>query len=167
MATPVDIAPNNERELVMARILDATPEALYRCWTDPKLMPEWFCPKPWTVEITKHDLKPGGASEMIMRGPDGEEFPNNGVYLEAVPNRKLVFTDAFTEGWVPVEGGGMMTAVVTFEPHGNGQTLYIARAGHPSLEKKAEHEAMGFHDGWGIVAEQLEAFAQKLQTEAA
>jgi len=162
MATPVELTPNNERELVLARLMDASPEQLYRVWTDPKLTPQWFCPKPWRAETTKMDLRPGGASEVTMYGPDGEVFPNRGVYLEVVPNRKIVFTDVFTEGWVPVEGGGMMTATVTFEPQADGKTLYVARCCHPSAEKAAQHEQMGFHQGWGIVADQLEALARTL-----
>jgi uncharacterized protein YndB with AHSA1/START domain len=162
MATPVEIAPNHDRELVLARIMDATPEQLYRAWTTPERFPEWFCPKPWRAEVVKMDLTPGGAAETTMYGPNGEVFPNRGVYLEAVPNRKLVFTDAFTEGWVPVEGGGMMTAVLTFEPQPDGKTLYIARAGHPTIEKLQQHEQMGFHHGWGAVADQLEAIAKTM-----
>jgi uncharacterized protein YndB with AHSA1/START domain len=162
MATPVDIAPNHDRELVLARLMDATPEQLYRAWTLPERFPEWFCPKPWRAEVVKMDLRPGGASETVMYGPNGEVFPNRGLYLEVVPNKKLVFTDAYTEGWVPAEGGGMMTAVLTFEPQADGRTLYIARAGHPSVDKLKEHEQMGFHEGWGIVADQLEAIARTL-----
>ena len=161
MATKVDIAPNNDNELVMARIMDATPEQLFRVWTDPELTPQWFCPKPWRAETTKMDLRAGGASETTMYGPDGEVFPNRGVYLEVVPNRKIVFTDFFTEGWVP-SADPIMTATVTFEPQADGKTLYVARAGHPTPEKKAQHEQMGFHEGWGIVADQLEALAKTL-----
>lgn len=162
MATPIDIAPNHDRELVLARLMDATPEQLYRAWTTPERFPEWFCPKPWRAVVDKMDLRPGGASETTMHGPDGEVFPNRGVYLEAVPNKKLVFTDMFTEGWVPAEGGGMMTAVLTFEPQADGKTRYVARVGHPTVEKLQQHEQMGFHEGWGVVAEQLEAIARTL-----
>lgn len=162
MATPVDIAPANERELVLARIVDATPEQLFKVWTTPERFPEWFCPKPWRAEVTKMDLTPGGASENVMFGPDGERFENKGVYLEIVPNKKIVFTDAFTAGWVPAEDGGMMTATLTFETQADGKTLYIARAGHPTVEKLKTHEQMGFHEGWGIVAEQMEAVAKTL-----
>lgn len=56
----------------------------------------------------------------------------------------------------------MMTAIVTFEAQPDGKTLYLARCGHPTPEKKAQHEQMGFHDGWGVVAEQLEALAKRL-----
>ncbi|MRT32877.1 polyketide cyclase, partial [Xylella fastidiosa subsp. multiplex] len=82
---------------------DATPETLYRCWTEPGLLMQWFCPRPWTTPIVEIDVRAGGSSYFLMRGPDGQEFPNRGVYLEAVPNRKLVFTDAFTSAWEPSE----------------------------------------------------------------
>jgi len=162
MATPIDVAPNNERELVLGRIVDATPQQLFKLWTTPDLFPQWFCPKPWRAEVTKMDLRPGGASNNTMYGPDGEVFENKGVYLEIVPNEKLVFTDAFTEGWVPAEDGGMMTATLTFEAIEDGKTRYIARAAHPTVEKLKQHEQMGFHDGWGAVADQMEAVAKTL-----
>lgn len=162
MATPVELSPNYDRELVLARLMDASPEALYRCWTDADLIPKWFCPKPWRAEPQALELKPGGANRITMYGPNGEVFPNDGVFLELAPGKKLVFTDAYTEGWVPVEGGGMMTATIAFEPQPDGRTLYTAHVGHPTLEKKAEHERMGFHAGWGICAEQLEALAKGL-----
>ncbi|WP_421936189.1 SRPBCC family protein [Phenylobacterium sp.] len=162
MATPVEIAPTHERELVLARLVDATPQQLFRLWTMPERFPDWFCPKPWRAEVTAMDLTPGGASENVMYGPDGEVFPNKGVYLEVVPDRKIVFTDAFTAGWVPAEDGGMMTATVTFEAQPDGKTLYTARVAHPTVAKRKQHEEMGFHDGWGAVAEQMEAVAKTL-----
>lgn len=161
MATPVDIPAANDRELVIARRLGAPAAALFRCWTDAELIPRWFCPKPWRAEVVKMDVRPGGASEMIFHGPNGEAFPNNGVYLEIVPGRKLVFTDAYAEGWQPTEKP-MFTGEVTFEELGDGETLYVARARHWTLEAAKTHADMGFHEGWGICAEQLEALARTL-----
>lgn len=161
MATPVTVEPRNERELVIAHLLEASPEALYRCWTEAATYPDWFCPKPWRAEAQRLDLKPGGASRIMMYGPDGESFPNDGVFLELEPGRRLVFTDNYTEGWIP-NPEGIMTAVISFEPQADGRTLYVARVGHPSVEAKTRHEEMGFHQGWGVVAEQLEAKAQTL-----
>jgi uncharacterized protein YndB with AHSA1/START domain len=162
MTTPVEIAPNHERELVLARLVDATPAQLFKLWTTPELFPEWFCPKPWRAEVTAMDLTPGGACDNVMYGPDGEVAPNRGVYLEVVPDRKIVFTDAFTAGWVPAEDGGMMTATLTFEAQPDGRTLYVARAAHTTVAKRKQHDEMGFHDGWGAVAEQMEALAKTL-----
>lgn len=162
MSQPVDIRPSHDRELVLARLVDARPEQVFRVWTSPELYPEWFCPKPWRAEVTAMDLRPGGACNNTMHGPDGEIFENRGVYLEIVPDRKIVFTDAFTEGWVPAEDGGMMTATLTFEPAEGGRTLYVARCAHPTAEKVRQHEQMGFHEGWGVVADQMEALARTL-----
>lgn len=161
MATVVDVKPNHDRELVVARKLKASPEALFRCWTDPSLIPEWFCPKPWRAEVVSMDVRPGGESRMIFHGPEGESFPNDGVYLEVTPGKKLVFTDAFTAGWVPA-GKPMFVGEVTFEDAGNGETLYVARARHWTDESMKQHVEMGFQEGWGIVAEQLEQVAQRL-----
>lgn len=161
MATAADIAPRNDRELVSAFLMEATPDQLFKAWTTPALYPEWFCPKPWRAEVTRMDLRPGGGSEIMMYGPDGETHPNSGVYLEIEPGKKLVFTDAYAEGWIP-NPDSMMTAVITFEPQADGKTLYVARVGHPTVEKKTQHETMGFHDGWGVVAQQLEAVARTL-----
>ena len=161
MATPVDIKPENDRELVIARKVAASPAALYRCWTDPTLIPQWFCPKPWVAKVVKMDVRPGGASQMIFNGPDGESFPNDGVYLEIVPNQKLVFTDAFSEGWKLTENP-MFTGVITFEDAGNGETLYVARARHWTDAAAKQHVEMGFHEGWGVCAEQMEALAKTL-----
>jgi uncharacterized protein YndB with AHSA1/START domain len=161
MATVVEIPPTGERELVVARRLKASPAALFRCWTDPELIPRWFCPKPWRAEVVSMDVRPGGASRMIFHGPNGESFPNDGVYLDVAPNKKLVFTDAFAEGWRPA-GQPLFVGEVTFEDAGNGETLYIARARHWTDEATRQHVEMGFEQGWGIVAEQLEEVAQGL-----
>lgn len=147
-------------ELVLDRLLDAPRETLYRCWTDPALMKRWFVPKPWTIAEVSTDVRPGGASLIVMRSPEGQEFPNRGVYLEVVPGRKIVFTDAFTEAWVPSEKP-FFTAVVTFEDEG-GKTRYRAVARHWTAADREAHEKMGFHEGWGQCATQLEELARTL-----
>lgn len=152
--------PENSRELVLDRLLDAPREKIFRCWTEPKLMEQWFAPKPWRVTDVETDLRTGGRSSMVMRGPDGEEFPNEGVYLEVVPNEKLVFTDAYTEGWKP-SAKPFFTCELTFADEG-GKTRYIARARHWTDEDRKAHEDMGFHQGWNQCADQLEALAKTL-----
>ncbi len=147
------------RELVLDRLLDAPREKLFRIWTDGSTYADWFCPKPWTVTKAELDVRPGGKSLIVMKGPEGQEFPNRGIFLEVVPNEKIVFTDAFTDAWTPSERP-FMVATVTFADEG-GKTRYRAVARHWSAEACAEHEKMGFHEGWGIVATQLEALAKK------
>ncbi len=149
-----------DRELVLTRLIDAPRAKLFRCWTDPELMKQWFVPAPWTLARVETDVRPGGSSLVVMRDPEGNEYPNPGIYLEVVQDEKLVFTDAYTSAWQPSEKP-FMTAIVTFEDEG-GKTRYTARALHWTPEDRKTHEEMGFHEGWGICADQLAALAAKI-----
>ena len=99
-------------ELVLTRIIDASPEKVFRAWTQPDLLKQWFAPKPWTTPEARLDVRPGGSNLVVMRSPEGSEFPHRDIYLEVVPNEKLVVTDAYMEAWVPSEKP-FMTLILT------------------------------------------------------
>lgn len=143
------------RDLVLNRLIDAPPDAVFAAWTTPDLLVQWFAPRPWSTPRADLDVRPGGGFSVVMADPDGNEFPNSGVYLEVVPGKTLVFTDAYTGAWVPSEKP-FFTCILTFEPEG-GKTRYGVRACHWTREDREAHEAMGFHEGWGQCADQLEA----------
>lgn len=150
-----------DRELVVERVLNAPRAKLFRCWTEPALIVQWFTPPPWKTVKAVVDVRPGGSSCITMQSPEGQEFPNPGVYLEVVPNERLVFTDAYTKAWEPSEKP-FFTGILNFEDLGNGKTRYIARARHWTVADREAHEKMGFHEGWGIATTQLEALAKKI-----
>jgi uncharacterized protein YndB with AHSA1/START domain len=147
-------------ELSIELILDAPAEKLFRCYTDPKLLKQWFAPKPWTIKSVDIDPRAGGRSNFVMASPEGQEFPCNGIYLEIVPNKKIVTTDAITPDFKP--SGPFMVAEMTFEDLGNGKTKYRAVARHWTEEAKKQHEEMGFETGWTQTAKQLEELAKTL-----
>ncbi len=149
-----------DRELMLTRLIDAPREKLWRCWTEPKLIVQWFTPAPWQTTHAETDVRPGGASFIVMKGPNGEEMPNRGLYLDVVKNERLVFTDAFVSAWEPSEKP-FFTGILTFEDEG-GKTRYTARARHWTREDREAHEKMGFHEGWGIATDQLAALAARL-----
>lgn len=149
-----------EHELVLTRLIDAPAATLFRCWTEPALIKQWFAPLPYTTTAAEVDLRLGGANLVVMRSPDGQDMPCPGTYLEIVPNRKLVFTDAYTGDWQP-SGKPFMTVILTFEEE-DGRTRYTARVRHWSAEDKKAHEEMGFHAGWGQCTDQLAALAKTL-----
>ncbi|HEY1171585.1 MAG TPA: SRPBCC family protein [Verrucomicrobiae bacterium] len=151
-----------DRELVLTRIIDAPREALYKAWTTPELAKQWFAPLPWTTPHVEMDVRAGGFALFVMRSPEGVDMPNPGVYLEVIPNEKIVSTDAYTKAWEP-SSRPFMTLILTFEDAGNGKTKYTARARHWSVESKETHEKMGFHVGWGICTDQLEALVKKMK----
>ena len=154
------VQPTRPHALVLDRVLAAPRAAIWRCWTEPGLLERWFAPVPWTVSGVTVDLRPGGAFHIVMRSPEGEDHPGPGVWLEIDPGRRLVFTDAYTEEWQPAEKP-FFTAILTLEDAPGG-TRYVARALHWNEVDRAAHEAMGFTDGWGRCADQLETLAQSL-----
>ncbi len=158
--TAIDANANTDRELVLTRLIDAPRAKLFRAWTDPALLKQWFAPLPWTTPHAELDVRPGGANLVVMRGPDGQEFPNRGVYLEIVENERLVFTDAYIRAWEPSEKP-FMTVILTFAEEG-GKTRYTARVRHWTAADREAHEKMGFHQGWGQCTDQLAALAAKL-----
>ena len=160
MTDTIGSAPGSDRELVLSRLIDAPREKLFRAWTDPALLMQWFAPQPYTTPRAELDVRPGGANLFVMRDPQGNEFPNRGVYLEIVENERIVFTDAYTEAWEPSEKP-FMTVIVTFSDEGS-KTRYIARVRHWTVADREAHEKMGFHEGWGRCADQLAALAAKL-----
>ena len=153
---------NPAHEISFELILNAPKEKLYRGWTEPELMKQWFAPRPWTTVHAETDVRPGGATKVTMRSPEGQDFPNPGQWLEVIPTRKLVFTDAFTGNWGPKDGAPFFVAIVEFEDAGPGKTKYTARARHWTAEAKAQHEQMGFVPGWTMCAKQLEELCQRI-----
>ena len=94
---------------------------------------------------------------MVMRGPKGEEMPQEGVFLEVSHGKRFVFTDAFTKDWLPQRP--FMVGMMEFAAE-SGKTRYTGRARHWTRESYDQHKAMGFEQGWAAVAEQLAALAE-------
>jgi uncharacterized protein YndB with AHSA1/START domain len=150
---------NGESDLVLERIVDVSPELVFKAWTTPVHLMPWFCPKPYRTVDCEIDLKPGGKFFVQMADADGHKLPATpDCYLEIVPNRKLVWTSALGPGFRPHDPAAapwFFTALLRFEPHGNGGCKYTATAIHATKEHATAHETMSFTRGWGKVLEQL------------
>ncbi len=150
-----------ERDLLLQRTVDVSPELVWLAWTTPKHLMKWFTPAPWKTIECDIDLRPGGVFRTKMQGPDGQvmDLPA-GCYLDVVPNRRLIWTDALGPGYRP-NANAFFTAALTFEPKGSG-TVYTAHAMHRDPAGKKQHEDMGFLNGWGTALDQLVAYAKTL-----
>lgn len=153
-----DLDPDTD--LSFTRILAAPRPLIWECWTSPRHIPQFFVPKPHRVTAVEIDLRVGGRFNTVF-DVEGQVMDNRGVYLEVVPQEKLVFTDAYTEGWKPAPDP-FMTAILLLADAPGGGTSYTAIARHRSPEACKTHADMGFHDGWGTVATQLETYAKGL-----
>ena len=146
------------RDLILTRSLNAPSEKVFNAWTQPALLKQWFAPLPWTTVKADLDVRNGGSSLIVMRSPEGKEYPGHGVYLEVVKNQRLVLTDAFTKAWEPSDKP-FMVVVLTFAAQGE-KTQYTGRVQHWSIADREAHEKMGFHTGWVTCAEQLAALVE-------
>jgi uncharacterized protein YndB with AHSA1/START domain len=146
-------------ELRIERVIDAPPAIVWQAWTGH--FEEWFCPRPWRVEVTEQQLVPGGRSAMVMKGPNGEENAIESVILEATPQRRIVSTDALTSDWRTQ--GPFMVRIDEFEDLGDGRTRYSAIARHWTTEARDQHQAMGFEAGWNAATDQLVEVVARLK----
>lgn len=147
-------------DLNITRTLALPPEVVWACWTTPAHIRNFFLPHPQKVTACQIDLRIGGRFETAF-DVEGAQQRNTWIYLEIIPHKRLVFTDAFAPGWQPAPEP-FMTAVIDFEPAPEGGTTQIATARHASEAAREQHEQMGYHAGWSIIFEQLEAYGQSL-----
>jgi len=148
-------------DLEIVRVLRAPRALVWKAWSDPTLLKQWWCPRPWTTEVRAFEFRTGGAFHTFMRGPDGGESDNPGVFLEVTPMSRIVWSSALGPGWRPQESWLPMTAFIGMEDEG-AATRYSARVLHRDETSRRQHEEMGFHDGWNTCITQLEAFALTL-----
>ena len=85
--------PSDKPSLALARHYPVAPEKVWRAWTDPQALRQWFGPGgPQPVSVADLDLRAGGRFRLVFGGPDGHEHEAAGVYKEVRPHRKLVFS---------------------------------------------------------------------------
>lgn len=148
-------------DLRLERVIAARPETIWRCWTEPELLKQWFCPRPWKVVHAEIDPRPGGIFLTAMEGPEGERpEAEAGCVLAAEPGRLFTFTDSLAPGYRP-RPSCFMTGIITLAPEGAG-TRYLARVLHASPEDRQAHLDMGFEQGWAIATDQLAELAAGL-----
>lgn len=154
-------SPLAERELVLTRTFAAPRALVYRAWT--RHFAEWWGPHGMTTPEWEMDLRPGGVFRTVLRAPDGAEYPTRGVFLDVVPEERLVFTDAYDPGWAP-HPEAFFTAVITLASLPGAGTRYTARALHWTVANRERHEQMGFHHGWGESLDRLESCVARLKS---
>jgi uncharacterized protein YndB with AHSA1/START domain len=151
-----NIMTNEERELVLTHVFDAPRELVFKAWTDPKQVAQWWGPHRFTNPVCDLDVRPGGAIRIHMRGPDGTVYPMTGVYNEVVEPERLVFTSAALDA----DGNPMFEVLttVTFAEQG-GKTKQTMRARVIRSTAEAAPYIKGMEAGW---TQSLERLAESL-----
>jgi uncharacterized protein YndB with AHSA1/START domain len=152
---------DEQERMVITRIFDAPRELVWKAWTDPKYMMQWWGPKGFTAPVCKIDFRVGGKYLVCMRSPDGKEFWNAGEYHEIVLHEKIVssmyFADSEGNRVQPEHYGIEHEAVedapdvTLFEDLGNGQTK-LTIIGNESMESARKS---GQEEGWNQILDKL------------
>jgi uncharacterized protein YndB with AHSA1/START domain len=154
----------SKADLVITRIFDAPRALVWKAWTDPKQVAQWWGPHGFTNPLCEWDARPGGAILVHMRGPTGSIFdmvmPMKGMFHEvAVPGR-LVFTSTALED---AAGKPQLETLntITFEEY-NGKTRLTLHAKVVKAAPAAAGAIAGMEQGWSQSLEKLTAFLEEL-----
>jgi uncharacterized protein YndB with AHSA1/START domain len=142
------------RSVVIERLVDAPVELVFRCWTDATHLARWWAPHGFTNPVCEVDARVGGAWHIVMRGPDGTEYPCGGVYREIVPAERLVFTNIATDAAGKAVLDGLTT--VGFAP-ADGKTKLTVSTRAIALFDFAMAYLAGMEVGWTQSLERLDA----------
>lgn len=161
MSTAKQYVPGDaERELTLTRVYDAPRALVFKAWTDPKLLALWWGPKMFTNPVCEVDARPGGKLRIVMRGPDGNDYPMRGVFKEVVAPERLSFTNfaVDAEDQPVIEG---FTTVV-FAEEGKKTRLTVITRGK-AVRPVAIQYLQGMEQGWSMSLDKLAELLPQLR----
>jgi uncharacterized protein YndB with AHSA1/START domain len=144
----------SDRELVVARIFNASARMVYDAWTQPELLKRWWAPSSLGVKLfsCEADVRVGGTYRYVFGRDPAQAMAFSGKYIEVVPDARLVSTQLFEP--MPLAGEAIVTA--TFEEK-NGKTKLVLHQLYPSKESLDGAVASGMEKGMRETFDQLEA----------
>ena len=143
-------------DIVFERFIDAPPRLVWEALTQPEHISQWYMPKAWgRVSRCQLDPRPGGVFGIDIVVGEGQEVPNLGCVLEAVPMERLVWTSMLFPGYRPAVFDDVpITAVMTLRPEGTG-TRYVFTALHRNEADVVANKESGWKEGTDIALDQL------------
>lgn len=135
-------APAARHDIVLTREFDAPRDLVFRVYTDPRAIPNWWGPRRLTTTVDRMDVRPGGAWRFVQRDADGSEYAFHGVYHDVVPPERVVTTFEF-EG-MP---GHVAMETTTLEDLGGGRTRLTTTSVFQTVEDRDGMVASGMEEG--------------------
>jgi uncharacterized protein YndB with AHSA1/START domain len=143
--------------VVFNRLLEAPRSAVFGAWTDPRQLAQWWGPKGFTNPVCEADPRPGGVIRIVMRGPDGTDYPMGGTFIEVAPPEKIVFSAT-----VDIRGVRVLethnTVLLTEQ---GGKTVMDLRVRVVQATAEATPMLAGMHEGWSQSLDRLGTFVAK------
>jgi uncharacterized protein YndB with AHSA1/START domain len=148
----------SDTEIAGSRVLDAPPDLVFKAYTDPTVIPQWWGPSRYTTTVDKLDLRPGGAWRFVQRAADGGEHSFSGVFREVVPSKRLVFT--FNYEAMP---GHEAVETVTLEAVEGGKTRVTDNMRFQNRQDRDGMLQSGMEEGASESQERLVAVLETLK----
>lgn len=138
-----DLNNTADREIVTTRVLNAPRELVFKVWTDPEHVAEWWGPIGFTNTIYEMEVRPGGVWRFMMHGPDGIDYPNKIVFSEVVEPERLVYTHGSDDENDPL----IFNVTVTFEAQGDKTKLTMRTIFDTAAERDRIVKEVGAIEG--------------------
>jgi uncharacterized protein YndB with AHSA1/START domain len=152
------------RELVIERTFDAPRELVFKVWTQPEHVPNWFGPKGFTLPVFETDVRPGGVTRYCMRSSTGEESWGKSEFREVVPPERLVYTDWFADPQGnPLPDMPETNVTITFSDDSSDKTRVTILTQFKSEAELESLASTGMVEGW---TDTLDRLAEYLPTAA-
>jgi len=146
-----EAATTADREIVIARVFDAPRERVFKVWTDPAHVTQWWGPTGFTSTIQEMDVRPGGVWRLVMHGPDGTDYPNKIVYTEIVEPERLVYVHGDDSG----DASHDFHVTVTFEDQAGKTLLTMKSVFASAAERNRVVEEFGAIEGGNQTLDRL------------
>jgi uncharacterized protein YndB with AHSA1/START domain len=158
LASEAKTSPVAERRLILTRVFNAPRSLVYKAWTDPQQLAQWWGPTGFTNPLCELDLKPYGEIRIDMRAPDGTIYPMSGAFREIVEDKRLVFTTAaLDEKGTPLFEN---LNTVLFEDFGEDKTLLTIKVNVLWETVAAARHLDGMNEGWRLTIDRLGEFVE-------
>ncbi len=142
-----------DKVLEMTELFDATPDRVFKAWTNKKALMSWYGPEGFTVPFCEMDVRVGGAWRACIKSPQGDEYWMQGKYMEIISPSRLVFT--YEDG----SGKGLLwetIVTITFNKIGNKTQMVFRQTNFPTMVSRDSH-----HGGWSSAFECLRDFVEE------
>ena len=121
-----------DREIVLCRVIDASPEVVFAAWTSADQFATWFGPDGFSTKVRQMDVHPGSCAKFDMYSSDGTVFTNRFAYVEVVPNERLIMDHGSDQDDSP----DRFRVTVTIDMQDNGKTVVTLRQLHQTAEMR-------------------------------
>lgn len=162
MRTDEGTEREEDRDIVMRRVIGAARHIVFRAWTEARHLERWFGPRGFTTTTNAFEFRPGGAWSFVMHGPDGTAYPNHIEWREIVPPERIAYRQGGRANDPDAFEGS-----VTFAEHADGTEIILRTVFNSRAQRDYVAEHYHAVEGARETLERLDGYAGELRSAEA